>query len=162
MTQSGQAVLGSNFSFKMNNSPLLTTKRLADAYNAKDWNIFADLLHSNAVHEIPDVENGGVERHQGVAEIIEYMKEWSTVIPDDKATFVNSQQIDAETVVCDVSYSGTRSGVPFKLQGINVEADGSSYSLLGSTTYKILDDKIVRITDRFNVADFLANFGIDS
>ena len=144
----------------MNNSPLLLTQRLADAYNEKDWNAFADLLNLNAIHELPDVENDGVERHEGVAEIIKYMKDWSTIIPDDKATFINSQQMDAATVFCDVSYSGTRSGISFVLRGINVEADGSSYALQGSTTYRVLDSKIVRITDRFNVTDFLASFGV--
>ena len=84
----------------MNNSPLLLTQRLADAYNEKDWNAFADLLNLNAIHELPDVENDGVERHEGVAEIIKYMKDWSTIIPDDKATFINSQQMDAATVFC--------------------------------------------------------------
>jgi len=144
----------------MNDSPILLTKRLADAYNVKDWDAFADLLDSNAVHELPDVEDDGVERHKGVVAIIRYMKEWSTIIPDDNATFISSQQIDTETVVCDVAYSGTRSGVPFTLRGIDVEADGSSYELRGSTTYRVLGNRIVRITDRFNVADFFAIFGV--
>ena len=145
----------------MNDSPLLLTKRLAYAYNVKDWVAFANLLDANAVHELPDVENDGIERHEGVEEIVDYMKDWSTIIPDDKATFINSQQIDAETVVCDVSYSGTRAGVPFMLRGINVEADGSGYALEGSTTYRVLGNRIVRITDRFNVRDFLAIFGVN-
>ena len=144
----------------MSEDALLLTKRLAEAYNRKDWSAFADLLDTDAVYEAPDANNDGIERHEGVESILKFMKDWSTVIPDDTATFKESQLIDDDTVHCKVVWSGTRSGVPFELRGVTVPANGSTFTNRGSTTYKIRNGKIVRISDQFDVSEFLAGLGI--
>lgn len=146
----------------MDDVAILITKRLAEAYNRKDWNAFADLLDPNAIYASPNMEGSGVERHEGIEAILEYMKEWPKVIPDDKATFIDSQLLDDETVVCKVVWSGTRSGAPFVLRGITVRANGRNFTNRGSRTYKVQNGKIVQITDEFHVSEFLAGFGIRS
>ena len=147
---------------EVNDSARLVAKRLAEAYNRKDWNAFADLLDPSVIFELPDAENGGVERHEGIEAVVDYMKDWSKIIPDDKATFINSQLVDGDTVVCEVVWSGTRTGTPFLLRGITVPADGSGFAIRGSTTYKVRNGKIAKITDQFEVSEFRAAFGIGS
>lgn len=120
----------------MNNNALYVAKRLADAYNRKDWKAFADLLDPNAIYELPNADSGGVDRRVGVDAVLEYMKDWSEVIPDDTATFGDSRLTGDDTVVCEVVWSGTRSGAPFELRGITVPANGGSFTNRGSTRWK--------------------------
>ena len=146
----------------MTDTALLVAKRLAESYNQKDWSAFANLLDRNAVFEGPNVEDGGVERFVGKDAILEFMKAWSKIIPDDKATFTSSQLVDDETVNCEVVWSGTRTGIQHVVRGITVPADGSSFVNRGSTTYKVQGGKITRITDRFDIGKYLSGFGLES
>ena len=139
----------------MNNNSILATKKLADAYNRKDWVAFADLLAPNAVYEAPDVENGGVIRCDGRPAILAYMQDWSAVVPDDRANFTSVKLIDSETVSCEVVWSGTRSGESFELRGVTLPANGAAFENRGSTIYKVQSGKIVRISDHFDVAEFI-------
>ena len=145
----------------MHNDPLLVVKQLADAYNRKDWGAFADLLHPDAVFESPDLEHG-VERYEGIDAILEFLKDWSAIIPDDRATFSSSQIVGNDRVVCDVTWSGTHSGGPFEWQDVSVPASGKVFTNRGSTEYTVQNGKITHIIDQFETSEFLAGFGISS
>jgi ketosteroid isomerase-like protein len=122
----------------MNKDITLVTKQLAAAYNKKDWTAFADLLHPNAVFESPD-EGNGVERYEGKDAILDFLQDWTAIIPDDKVTFLSFQRASDVTVICEVVWIGTHSGKPFEWQGLSVPADGNTFTNRGTTEYTMRD-----------------------
>jgi predicted ester cyclase len=145
----------------MSDNAFVVTEQLADAYNRKDWTAFADLLHANAFFEAPDPDNG-VERHEGIDAILEFLKDWTAIIPDAKATFISSRLVGDDRVVCEVVWSGTHSGRPFEWADVTVPANGNAITIRGSTEYMVRNGKITRIIDQIEAGEFLAGFGIRS
>ena len=136
-------------------------KSLADAYNRKNWRAFSDLLHPDVVFEQPDMMSNSRERFEGRDAVLNFMTEWAEIVPDDVATFQSVRQVDNETVVCEVTWSGTHSGIPIELEGHAIPASYRRVTNYGSTTYVVRDSKILRIVDQWDAASYLKQFGFE-
>ena len=143
----------------MSRTAVEVTKSLADAYNRKDWQAFSDLLDPDVVFEQPDMMSDSTERFEGRDEVLDFMTEWARIVPDDVATFQSVREVDNETVVCEVTWTGTHSGLPFELEGHVIAPSNRQVTNYGSTTYLVRESKILRIVDQWDPAAYLKQFG---
>jgi steroid delta-isomerase-like uncharacterized protein len=132
----------------------MTTRELIHAYyaafNARDMETFLNLLAENAVHDI----NQG-ERQIGKAAFARFMGQMNT----------NYSEV-LEDIVIMQSDDGRRAAAEFVVRGEYLAADdglpeahGQSYVLPAGAFFEVEGDKISRVTNYYNLQDWLRQVG---
>lgn len=130
-----------------------TRKLLADyygAFNRRDWPSFLGLLTDDVIH---DVNQGG--REIGKAAFSAFM---------DKMNRSYSEEI--VDIVINVNPDGSRAAVEFLVLGKYLktdeglpEANGQTYRLPAGAFFDIRDGKVARVTNYYNLQDWLKQVG---
>jgi len=126
------------------------TQKLIEAYyqafNAGDMPKFLSLLDDQVVH---DINQGGQERGKEVFE--KFMQRMN-----------RSYKEQVKSLVVMVSESGTRAAAEFIIEGEYLatdsglpEAHGQKYSLPCGAFFEVKNGKITRITNYYNLQDWL-------
>jgi len=120
------------------------------AFNRQDWTTFLGLLTDDVIH---DVNQGG--REIGKDAFAKFM---------DKMNRSYSEQI-VDIVVCS-NEDGSRAAVEFVVLGKYLktdeglpEANGQTYRLPAGAFFDIRDGKVARVTNYYNLADWLKQVG---
>ena len=130
-----------------------TRKLLADyygAFNRRDWPTFLGLLTDDIIH---DVNQGG--REIGKAAFEAFM---------DKMNRSYSEEI--ANISINVNADGSRAAVEFLVLGKYLktdeglpEANGQTYTLPAGAFFDIRDGKVARVTNYYNLNDWLRQVG---
>ncbi|MDH4458847.1 MAG: ketosteroid isomerase-related protein [Nevskia sp.] len=130
-----------------------TRKLLADyygAFNRRDWPTFLGLLTDDVIH---DVNQGG--REIGKAAFGAFM---------DKMNRSYSEEI--VDISINVNVDGSRAAVEFLVLGKYLktdeglpEANGQTYRLPAGAFFDIRDGKVARVTNYYNLNDWLKQVG---
>lgn len=120
------------------------------AFNRADWTGFLAMLTDDVVH---DVNQGG--REVGRAAFAAFMERMNRSY---------SEQIVDLTIM--VAPGGTRAAVEFTVLGRYLktdeglpEANGQTYRLPGGAFFEIRDGKVARVTNYYNLQDWLKQVG---
>jgi steroid delta-isomerase-like uncharacterized protein len=131
-----------------------TTRRLIESYyerfNAGDWDGFLELLAADVVH---DINQGG--REHGRDAFAAFM-----------ARMNRCYRERIEELVVMVDASGTRAAAEFVVDGTYLatdaglpEAQGQRYRLQGGAFFAVGEGKITRVTNYYNLQDWLSQVG---
>ena len=120
------------------------------AFNAREWEKFFSLLTEDVVHDL----NQGA-RETGKAEFRKFMDRMNASYSEqivDIAISVNADgdRAAAEYVVLG-TYLKTDEGLP--------PANGQTYRLPGGAFFEIRDGKVARVTNYYNLQDWLRQVG---
>jgi steroid delta-isomerase-like uncharacterized protein len=125
-------------------------ERYYAAFNAGDWNTFLGMLTEDVAH---DVNQGA--REVGRAAFAKFMERMNTSYSEQIADIVIMPGAD-----------GTRAAVEFTVLGTYLktdeglpEAHGQKYKLPGGAFFDIRDGKVARVTNYYNLQDWLKQVG---
>lgn len=125
-------------------------ERYYAAFNAGDWNTFLGLLSDDVVH---DVNQGG--REAGKAAFARFMERMNSSYREQIADMVIMSSAD-----------GSRAAVEFTVLGTYLKTDeglppatGQKYRLPGGAFFDIRDGKVARVTNYYNLQDWLKQVG---
>ena len=125
-------------------------ERYYAAFNAGDWNAFLGMLTEDVAH---DVNQGA--REVGRAAFAKFMERMNTSYSEQIADIVIMPGAD-----------GTRAAVEFTVLGTYLktdeglpEAHGQKYKLPGGAFFDIRDGKVARVTNYYNLQDWLRQVG---
>ncbi|MBB4063585.1 ketosteroid isomerase-related protein [Gellertiella hungarica] len=117
-----------------------------DAFNRRDMDAFFDLLDDNVIH---DVNQGG--REIGKEAFRRFMGNMNAAYKEE-----------LHDMVIFTNEDGTRAAAEFQLTGTYTEtsegfpeAHGQTYKLLVGAFFEIRNGKIARVTNYYNVNDWL-------
>lgn len=120
------------------------------AFNAGDWETFFTLLSDDVAH---DINQGG--RETG--------KDAFRAFIDRMNTSYREQIVDI-TVMCNAD--GSRAAAEYTVLGTYLktdeglpEANGQTYRLPGGAFFEIRDGKVARVTNYYNLQDWLHQVG---
>ncbi len=125
-------------------------ERYYAAFNAGDWNTFLGLLTDDVIH---DVNQGG--RETGKDAFARFMERMNTSYRERIADIVIMTSLD-----------GARAAVEFTVLGTYLKTDeglppahGQQYRLPGGAFFDIRDGKVARVTNYYNLQDWLRQVG---
>lgn len=125
-------------------------ERYYAAFNAGDWSTFLGLLTEDVIH---DVNQGG--REAGKAAFARFMERMNTSYREQIADIVIMTGAD-----------GARAAVEFTVLGTYLKTDeglppaqGQQYRLPGGAFFDIRDGKVARVTNYYNLQDWLRQVG---
>ena len=125
-------------------------ERYYAAFNAGDWDTFLGMLTEDVAH---DVNQGA--REVGRAAFAKFMERMNTSYSEQIADIVIMPNAD-----------GTRAAVEFTVLGTYLktdeglpEAHGQKYKLPGGAFFDIRDGKVARVTNYYNLQDWLKQVG---
>ncbi|WP_029921376.1 ketosteroid isomerase-related protein [Nevskia soli] len=125
-------------------------ERYYAAFNAGDWDTFLGMLTEDVAHDI----NQGA-REVGRAAFAKFMERMNTSYSEQIADIVIMPSAD-----------GTRAAVEFTVLGTYLktdeglpEAHGQKYKLPGGAFFDIRDGKVARVTNYYNLQDWLKQVG---
>ncbi|MDB5974832.1 MAG: hypothetical protein JWR07_1592 [Nevskia sp.] len=125
-------------------------ERYYAAFNAGDWNTFLGMLTEDVAH---DVNQGA--REVGRVAFGKFMERMNTSYSEQIADIVIMPGAD-----------GTRAAVEFTVLGTYLktdeglpEAHGQKYKLPGGAFFDIRDGKVARVTNYYNLQDWLKQVG---
>lgn len=128
-------------------------QRYYAAFNGADWEGFLDLLCEDVVH---DVNQGG--RETGKAAFAAFMA---------RMNHSYREQIADIEIMCNAD--GSRAAVEFTVLGTYLktdeglpEATGQNYTLPAGAFFEIREGKVARVTNYYNLADWLQQVGAES
>lgn len=120
------------------------------AFNAREWETFFSLLSEDVVHDL----NQGA-RESGKAAFRAFI---------DRMNASYSEQI--VDIVISVHADGTRAAAEYVVLGTYLktdeglpEANGQTYRLPGGAFFDIRDGKVARVTNYYNLQDWLKQVG---
>jgi steroid delta-isomerase-like uncharacterized protein len=117
-----------------------------DAFHRKDFEGFLALLHDDVAH---DINQGGRETgKEAFREFLDHMNQCYDEMLTDITVMTNEDgsRAAAEFIVHG-TYLATDNGFP--------EARGQKYTLPAGAFFEIVDGKVARISNNYNVADWL-------
>lgn len=125
-------------------------ERYYAAFNAGDWDTFLGMLTEDVAH---DVNQGA--REVGRVAFAKFMERMNTSYSEQIADIVIMPSAD-----------GTRAAVEFTVLGTYLktdeglpEAHGQKYKLPGGAFFDIRDGKVARVTNYYNLQDWLKQVG---
>lgn len=129
------------------NDTLDLIRRYYDAFNRADWAAMLDLLDEHVAH---DINQGG--RETGRARFAAFLERMSVSYSEQLKNIVlmaneEGTRAAAEYVVHG-EYKATDEGLPL--------AQGQSYVLPGGAFFDVVDGRIVRVSNYYNLEDWLA------
>ncbi len=120
------------------------------AFNRADWPAFLDLVTDDVIH---DINQGG--REQGRDVFAAFMERMNRCY---------AEQIEDVTVLAGPD--GTRAAVEFTVVGRYLQTDdglpsatGQTYRLPGGAFFELRDGKVARVTNYYNLQDWLRQVG---
>lgn len=130
----------------MNNNTVALLQQYYDAFNRQDMETFLNLLTEDVVH---DINQGGREVGKAVF-----------------ATFMDRMNAHYRERIVDLSITankeGSRAAVEFRVLGEYLstdeglpEANGQTYDLPAGAFFEIQDGKVARITNYYNLQDWI-------
>ncbi|AYM63802.1 SnoaL-like domain-containing protein [Agrobacterium fabrum] len=127
-----------------------TIRAYYDAFNRQDMDAFLALLHDEVVHDI----NQG-ERQTGKAAFASFMDHMNRCYRETLTDMVimaseDGKRASAEFVV-NGEYLKTDEGLP--------EANGQKYVLPAGAFFELKDGKVSRVTNYYNLNDWIAQVG---
>ncbi|MDI7863824.1 nuclear transport factor 2 family protein [Rhizobiaceae bacterium n13] len=122
-----------------------------DAFNRQDMEAFLDLLADDVIHDI----NQG-ERQTGKETFRSFMDHMNRCYREqltDMVVMANAEGTrGAAEFVVNGEYLATDSGLP--------EAKGQTYKLPAGAFFDIRDGKVARVTNYYNLNDWIAQVGV--
>lgn len=129
---------------------LALLERYYAAFNAQDWDTFLSLLADEVAH---DVNQGG--REVGRDAFAAFMARMNT----------SYREALSDIVLC-VSPDGSRAAAEYLVNGTYLatdeglpEATGQTYRLPGGAFFEVRGGKIARVTNYYNLQDWLRQIG---
>lgn len=127
-----------------------TIRAYYDAFNRQDMDAFLALLHDEVVHDI----NQG-ERQTGKAAFASFMDHMNRSYKENLTDMVimaseDGRRASAEFIV-NGEYLRTDEGLP--------EANGQTYVLPAGAFFDLKDGKVSRVTNYYNLNDWIAQVG---
>lgn len=120
------------------------------AFNRADWNAFLDMLTEDVIH---DINQGG--REVGRAAFAAFMQRMNRCYAE--------QITDIQIMLAP---GGARAAVEFTVRGQYLKTDeglpearGQTYTLPGGAFFDIRDGKVARVTNYYNLQDWLRQVG---
>ncbi|MDP9569632.1 UNVERIFIED_ORG: steroid delta-isomerase-like uncharacterized protein [Agrobacterium larrymoorei] len=131
-------------------SAIETIRAYYDAFNRQDMDAFLALLTDDVVHDI----NQG-ERQVGKQVFATFMQHMNRCYKENLTDMVvmsseDGQRASAEFVV-NGEYLATDEGLP--------EANGQTYVLPAGAFFELKDGKVARVTNYYNLNDWIAQVG---
>lgn len=131
-------------------SAIETIRAYYDAFNRQDMDAFLALLTDDVVHDI----NQG-ERQVGKQVFATFMQHMNRCYKENLTDMVimaseDGKRASAEFVV-NGEYLATDEGLP--------EANGQTYVLPAGAFFELKDGKVVRVTNYYNLNDWIAQVG---
>ncbi|MGP4806022.1 ketosteroid isomerase-related protein [Agrobacterium cavarae] len=131
-------------------SAIETIRAYYDAFNRQDMDAFLALLTDDVVHDI----NQG-ERQVGKQVFATFMQHMNRCYKENLTDMVimaseDGKRASAEFVV-NGEYLVTDEGLP--------EANGQTYVLPAGAFFELKDDKVARVTNYYNLNDWIAQVG---
>lgn len=123
-----------------------TIRAYYDAFNAQDMDAFLALLDENVEHDI----NQG-ERQTGKAAFATFMQHMNRCYREnltDMVIMAHGDNRGAAEFTVNGEYLATDEGLP--------EANGQTYTLPAGAFFEIRDGKVARITNYYNLNDWIA------
>ncbi|GGJ50347.1 ketosteroid isomerase-related protein [Deinococcus roseus] len=116
------------------------------AFNAQDWDVFFALVHGDVVHDLNQrPRESGLDSFRG------FMGRMN-----------RSYREQLRDIVVMYSADGSRAAAEYIVDGTYLAADeglpaatGQTYSLAGGAFFEISEDKIHRITNYYNLTDWI-------
>jgi len=128
-------------------SAATTIRAYYDAFNRQDMEAFLALLTDDVVH---DVNQGG--RQSGKAQFAEFMEHMNKCYRERLTDMVIMESADgtrgAAEFIVNGEYLVTDEGLP--------EAEGQTYVLPAGAFFEIRDGKVARISNHYNLNDWIA------
>lgn len=120
-----------------------------EAFNARDWNRFRELLAPNAVYD----EIGTGRKSVGRDEVVGTIRGWTEAFSNVKGT-VNSSMALNDRVLIEVTYKGTQDG---ELRGPTGSIPPSDRSITTrcAEVCRISDGRIVELRNYFDMLSML-------
>ena len=128
-------------------------KNSVEAFNTRDWDRWSSLHVPNTVYD--EVATG--RRLTGHAEITEAMKGWASAFSDARGT-VTSTLVQGDTVVLEVTWSGTHDGPLHGPTGL-IPPSGRSTNTRAVQLLKISEGLIVENRQYFDMLEMLIQIG---
>lgn len=129
---------------------LALLERYYAAFNAQDWDTFLSLLADDVAH---DVNQGG--REVGRDAFAAFMARMNTSYREELSDIVLCASPDgsraAAEYVVNGTYLATDEGLP--------EATGQTYRLPGGAFFEVRGGKIARVTNYYNLQEWLRQIG---
>lgn len=126
------------------------------AYNQKDWAAVRAVAAPGFVYE----EFGTQRRLKGIDDVLAAWRGWATAIPDSKAT-VNNEYVSGNTVVFELTWSGTHTGPLQTPRGV-IAPTGKTINLPACQVVEIAGDKTKAVRHYFDMATLLLQLGVSS
>lgn len=131
----------------MNANTLLLLQRYYAAFNQADWPTFLGLLTDDVIHDI----NQG-SRQVGRDAFEQFMQRMNTSYAEQIADIQIMTNADGTRAAAEYTVLGTYlksdEGLP--------EATGQKYTLPGGAFFEIRDGKVARVSNYYNLEDWLA------
>lgn len=129
------------------NETLDLIRRYYDAFNRADWPAMLDLLDEHVAH---DINQGG--RETGRARFAVFLDRMNVSYSEQLKNIVIMANAEgtraAAEYVVHGEYKATDEGLPF--------AQGQSYVLPGGAFFDVVDGRITRVSNYYNLEDWLA------
>jgi steroid delta-isomerase-like uncharacterized protein len=122
------------------------------AFNRGDWDTFLSMLSDDVIH---DVNQGG--REVGREAFARFMERMNRCYAEQIADIVILPSTDGRRAAVEFTVLGqylrTDEGLP--------EARGQTYKLPGGAFFEIRDGKVARVTNYYNLQDWLRQVGAE-
>ncbi|GEM45755.1 ketosteroid isomerase-related protein [Deinococcus cellulosilyticus] len=121
------------------------------AFNARDWDTFFSLVHEDVVHDLNQgPREVGLEAFKAFMERMN--RSYSEKLRDIQVMYSQDGTRAAAEYVVDGTYLADDEGLP--------AATGQTYSLPGGAFFEIENGKIRRITNCYNLTDWIRQVSV--
>lgn len=127
-----------------------TIRAYYDAFNRQDMEAFFDLLHDDVIH---DINQGGRQVGKDIfrAFMAHMNRSYRETLTDIVIMSSEDGRRGAAEFVVNGQYLATDEGLP--------EANGQTYVLPAGAFFEIRDGKVARISNTYNLNDWIAQVG---
>ncbi|MGE5358738.1 MAG: ester cyclase [Bacteroidales bacterium] len=122
-------------------------------YNEKNW----DKLRSTVTPGFVYNELATGRKAQGFDEALRLFKGWAAAMPDSKGT-VNNEIVSGNTVVLELTWTGTHSG-PLETPRGKIAPTGKQINIPACQIIEVVGDKVNSVRHYFDMASLLNQIG---
>jgi steroid delta-isomerase-like uncharacterized protein len=126
-----------------------------DAFNREDWEAFRAALADDAVYE----EIGTGRTMQGADANLELARGWKTAFPDATGT-INQAFVSGDTVILDITWTGTHNGPLPMPNGDVLPATGKPITMAAVMITRVADGKAVHQKHFLDLLSMLVQLGV--
>ena len=133
---------------------IAVVRRNVEAFNAGDWDGFAQTIAPDGVYEEPATQR----RVVGVQENIALAKGWKTAFPDVKGTITNAFA-SGDNVTVEITWQGTHTG-PLEGPMGTIPATGKRITVKSVQVARLEGGKAKENRQYFDLLGMLAQLGV--